>query len=292
MSDPCRKCTIREVMGALAFFPASLLLGSLGWSLLHANASLAGEIHRIVLQDGIYSFNSRDSDGECAAARKACPDIAEQYKDSPFWGRYFAAVCAKKNASKCVCDADIAYPTLAGDPGSEAVNAAFKKIADGYACSKEMAITKLHYEEPFRVAHIISVKFDGYERTHGGQGACHSQVLAITANSETGHVYTLAEVLDREQEAGIRNSIVAYVTTYFLETPSNENAELRSSALRMLQNDLDRNFWTSGFYLRDRQLFVDLNDYILGCSEGPSFAVPIPARYIVNRAITDVLRRF
>jgi hypothetical protein len=286
------KCRIREVMRSLPSFKRALLLWPLCWSILHSDEIVAVEIHQAVLQKGIYTFDSADVDGECAAERKGCPDIAEQFKNSPLWGTYFAAVCAEENKNRCVCEADITYPALAPDKGSEAVNEAFKRIADRYACSAGIAITTLQYEEPFSVAHISSVKFKGYERATGGQGSCHSQALAITANSETGHVYTLEEALNKGQDVAIRNSIVTYVTTYILEPPSNENVGRRAAALRILQSGLSQNLWTLGFYLRDRQLFVDLNEYIFGCVGGPSFAVPIPQQYIVNREIVNVLRPF
>ncbi len=254
---------------------------------LSAPPLLAAEFRQSVLQNGIYAFDKYDDPSICADVRKDCPGVATRFAKDPFWGRYFAAVCDEKNKGKCVCSADVVYPVLIGKDKSSVVNKAMKKIADGYACTAGMAITQLRYEVTFNTPEIFSVVFDGYGRGTGGQGSCHSQVLPMTANGKTGQVYKLSEVLNRDEEAAIRDGIVDYAATYFA---SRANADEVGRLKDQVRSILQERLWALGFYLRDRQLFVDLNDYILGCSEGPSFAIPIPSRYITNDEIRDALR--
>ncbi len=83
----------------------------------------------------------------------------------------------------------------------------------------------------------------------------------MTANGETGQVYKLGEVLNRQEDAAIRDGMVDYVATYLVgRTSGDEVGRLKQEAESILKSRL----WTLGFYLRDRQLFVDLNEYILG----------------------------
>jgi hypothetical protein len=254
---------------------------------LSASPLCAVELQQRVLQKGIFAFASRDSDGSCAAARKDCPEVAKRVGQDSFWGEYYAAVCLESNKSKCVCSADVVYPVLTGKEASPAVNTALKKIAQGYVCTKELAITSLGYEVVFNSDQIVSIVFDGYGRATGGQGSCHSQVLAITANTGAGKVYKLEDVLKREESQAITDSMVNYVTTYFASRASKEDASRLESSVRQ---SLKERLWNLGFYLKDRLLFVDLDEYILSCAEGPSFPVPIPSRFIYNEDILDVLR--
>ena len=112
---------------------------------ISASPICAEELQQRVLQKGIYvaDADSKDSEDNCADVRKDCPDVAKRFAGDSSWGEYFAAVCLESNKSKCVCSADVVYPPLAGNDGSPAVNAAFKKIAEGYACTADTAKTEL-----------------------------------------------------------------------------------------------------------------------------------------------------
>jgi len=261
----------------------------------------AAEIHQVVLQKGVYTFDQDTYDAgiECENARKNCPEMSAENDD--FWGRYTTAVCAAENKNKCVCDADIVYPIVEREDASETVNQVFKHIAEDHACTAGMGITKLHYEITHNDAHVVSVVFDGYGRAVGGQGSCHSDLSAMTVNTRTGHVYTLDEVLDKSHNADIKNAVTSYFFTYYFnpEAPTTkqsyettevaieEHARQLKNVQRMLSKSLDTNFWNLGFYIKGRQLYVDLNDYILSCANGPSFPIPIPLKYITKQDLLE-----
>ncbi|MDQ2735458.1 MAG: hypothetical protein M3Y55_10810 [Pseudomonadota bacterium] len=248
-------------------------------AVLYAPAAGSADLQKVVLQNGIYTFDSKeDVDGVCARAREGCSKLS--LINDPVWGRYTKAVCAQENKNQCVCDANVTYPSVLRGERVEEVNQAFKKVAQDYACNQDTAITKLTYEVTFDEGSTVSVVFDGYSRETGAGGSCHSGIQAMTANVQTGHVLALKEALEEAQEAAIRESIVNYVKSYFLERQVDDSFEAVQSRLKELNNRLSKNLWERGFYIRDRQVFINLNDYILGCAEGPSFAVPIPRQYI------------
>jgi hypothetical protein len=265
-----------------------LILWTLAAS-IPASPTCAQAFEQRVLQKGIYvaDADSRDNEANCAEARKQCPEVAKRFAGDSFWGEYFAGVCLESNKSKCVCSADVVYPALVAKDGSPAVNAALKKIAEGYACTAETAITRLRYDVTFNLGEIVSVVFDGYGRATGGQGSCHSQVLSLTANWKTGQVYKLADVLNAKEGQAITDSMVSYVMTYFGSRASKDDARRLEVSVRQ---SLKERLWNLGFYLKDRLLYVDLDDYILSCAEGPSFPVPIPSRFINNNDILGALR--
>lgn len=271
-------------------YPSALLTLVQLTAFAYSLTASAVDIQQTVLQNGVYTFDSEDDvDGICLRARQDWCEGMGQRANDPFWGRHVSAVCTNENKSKCVCDADVEYPMIIHNEGGSEVNKAFKKIADDYACSAGTAITKLKYEVTFNTGWIISTVFEGYNRATGGQGSCHSQVYALTADTHTGHIYTLKEALKEDQEAAIRKNIVSYVGSYFLEYRIDEPSQYVQARMLGLDQSLSKDLWEHGFYIRDRQLFIDLNNYVLGCSEGPSFAVPIPRQYI-NVEILKLIR--
>ncbi len=248
-------------------------------AILFSPAVSAVELQKTVLQNGILTFDSKeDVEGACALARERCSEPRPVINDR-FWSRYTKAVCEPKNKNRCVCDANVTYPTVVRGERAESVNQAFKKIAQDYACNRDTAIARLTYEVTFNVGSTVSAVFDGYSMGTGAGGSCHSAVRAMTIDVQTGHVLALREALEEAQEASIRQSIVNYVKLYFLDRRG-DGPEVVQGRLTELNNSLSKNLWDRGFYIRDRQVFINLNDYILSCAEGPSFAVPIPRQYI------------
>ena len=94
--------------------------------------------------------------------------------------------------------------------------------------------------------------FDGYARATGGQGSCHSQVVSLTANTKTGRIYKLEDVLRRKESQAITDSMVNYVTTYFASRAGKEETRRLE---RMVRQSLKERLWNLGFYLKDRLLY-------------------------------------
>jgi hypothetical protein len=250
-----------SILGCLGFFFA-----------IHdsAIAEEAADIKSSVLEDGVVVFPDNE-DGTCTEYSKSCPQM----------------VCKKENYGKCVCDADVVYPSV---PGAEAVTQVFQRIAERYSCKgrasaqyPEGSLNKLRYEVTQR--NPVSVVFDGYSRASGSASGCQTEVIPVTVGRD-GHVFALDEVLDRKQDAAIKDHLVRYFQEYFLE-PSNAAAQKKDqqATTEKLKALLDKRLWSMGFYLKNRGLFIDLNSPLLGCAEGTSFSIPIPIRYLSQKGL-------
>ena len=240
-------------------------------------------VRKAVLQDGVQTFSAaNDSEGFCKIDSATCSEFKRR-DDGNATDGYMRAACQPKNRGRCVCDAKVAYPVISGGAHAGALNDAFRRIAAGYRCNADTAVARLDYEITFNDRKAtVSIVFTGTQRNHGDGGSCHSDVKAVTADLRTGRFIALDEVLDRTKEAAIRESMASYLKAEHLDRQAYDVDDLKRQ-VQDLGKRVAGGFWTRGFFIRQGQVFVDIDDYLLGCSAGPSFPVPIPSRYLTDR---------
>jgi hypothetical protein len=258
--------------------------------LLILSASVPKQAHAVkitqrILQRGIYTFPQTDL-GE---AWDICQFEREQLCPATEDNAYLSAVCRAENQKRCVCAADVVYPQVEEGHSSRSINKIFRNIAERYKCAPGFESTDLDYEQTFQKDGLLSFVFTGSMRGTGTNSSCSGSVVALTVDADNDRVLNIKDILRPSDYNSAANYIVAYLSGQTAPYLHNEEKDIEHLRLK-LRRLLDRRFWKLGFYLKGHSLILQIDDYLVDCASGPSYAVPIPRHFVASRRILKALQ--
>jgi hypothetical protein len=177
------------------------------------------------------------------------------------------------------CDSDVKFIQIRyQSPFRDYINQRLKMGAEAARCQEDIDESYVSPTVTFSSPQLISVQYEITRLSTGGNGSCHTQYKYLTFDLQTGKEYKPADLLRAADFPKIKNDIIDFFK-------SQENL-----SLELLESHLDDDFWALDIYLDNGSLYIDMNDYLRSCADGPHFPFPISRKYLKDTSSNQVVR--
>jgi hypothetical protein len=180
------------------------------------------------------------------------------------------------NARVCRCEIDVQYVHLGGrQTGIERINKIERDAAKTYRCSAGMAIVGRRIGSVNTSPNLVSILAQGTDYCQGCGGGCHSDNQLITYDAQTGNEYFVSDAVETVDFPRLSDLFIEnFMTRYGSRPEDQDDREKIKAGAHDLLAMMD--FRKTGIYVERGTVWVNLDGYLLSCSEGDLFPVQIP----------------
>lgn len=178
--------------------------------------------------------------------------------------------------SKCTCTADIKYLHFEGNSALiKKINQKEKQEANESECSINEESVVRRPDFVYTSNSFISTAIFNMQYCRECGGGCHGNTSLSTYNVATGQKYILSDIMDSKDLSKLRKDLkILFIKNYVSEDPIGYVKKFLQEDINSTVNlDLD-------LYVENDKIYININDFILGCSEGSFYPLPIPKKYI------------
>lgn len=176
------------------------------------------------------------------------------------------------------CEANVVYPRITTSfPTADKVNAILLKMAEETRCSAELSNAWQQVHVAVLSGSLFSFHINRIPYPRGGNGSCHGNWESGIYDLESGRTVTLSDLVPEKNIQALRDYVIDYWRNYGQDGIKVEDYEIGQLEKRLQEKPLGFPI----FYEKGR-IWMDVNEFMVGCAGGNSYPVELPARLIAE----------